>query len=50
MEKKQDTKRKKIVYTVIVVAILIVIADLILFLTSINSTGVGQGFSRFWNK
>ncbi|MDY0097086.1 MAG: hypothetical protein RBS01_01930 [Candidatus Dojkabacteria bacterium] len=41
---------KKTVIVVLVIAVLIVIADLIMFYTSAQDTGIGRGFSRFWDK
>jgi len=41
---------KKTVVIVLVIAILIVLADLIMFYTSAQDTGIGRGFSRFWDK
>jgi len=40
---------KKTIIVVLVIAILIVLADLIMFYTSAQQNGVGRGFSRFWD-
>lgn len=46
---KDIMKREKIIVLIIVlIAISVVIADLILFCTSMQETGVGSGFSRYW--
>jgi hypothetical protein len=48
----KDPKSKKRLIAVIVtilIALAIVITDGILFYTSLQETGVGRGFSRYWD-
>jgi hypothetical protein len=48
---KKLTKKNLIVLVVFAFVLLaILISDLILFQTSLNETGVGRGFSRYWRQ
>ncbi|KUK77583.1 MAG: hypothetical protein XD93_0241 [candidate division WS6 bacterium 34_10] len=49
MEKETIKRRKTIVLITLIIALLIVIADSILYYTSLQETGVGRGFSRYFD-
>jgi hypothetical protein len=49
MEKEIAKKRKIIILITLIIAISIVIADSILYYTSLEETGVGRGFSRYFD-
>jgi len=46
MERRAKYTKYVIIFALFV--FLVVIADLILFWTSMQQTGIGMGFSRFW--
>ena len=41
-------KKKFLIIVFVIIAITILITDLILFWTSMQETGIGSGFSRYW--
>lgn len=49
MEDKKSKKRKIIVLITMVILLAILIADGILFYTSLKVDGIGRGFSRYWD-
>jgi hypothetical protein len=52
MEQINSKKRKKRIIIVLItlsIAISIVIADSLLYYTSLQQTGIGRGFSRYWD-
>jgi hypothetical protein len=49
MDKKVAKRRIIFVITVLLIALSIVIADGILYYTSLQATGTGRGFSRYFD-
>jgi hypothetical protein len=49
IDSKTAKKRILIIVITLIIAISIVIADSILFYTSLQQTGVGRGFSRYFD-
>ena len=41
-------KKKILIISIIVIALILIVTDLILFWTSMQETGIGRGFSRYW--
>lgn len=49
MKKEVAKRRIWIVIITLIFAVAIVVADSLLFYTSLQETGVGRGFSRYWD-
>jgi hypothetical protein len=49
MKKETIKRRKTIVLITLIIALLIVITDSILYYTSLQETGTGRGFSRYFD-